>query len=66
VKTIQIHFKEGPVVQLSVSAQMLASMLVLRPDYTGITFRQQMQFAVVEGGERRMLNSSRIVVVEEA
>jgi hypothetical protein len=41
-------------------------MLVLRPDYTGITFRQQMQFAVVEGGERRMLNSSRIVVVEEA
>jgi len=65
VKTIQIYLEEGSVFQLAVSVQLLASMLELRADLSGISFRQQMQFAVVQDGERRMVRSSYIKVVEE-
>ena len=64
--TIQIHFDEGFAIRLPVSAQLLPSMLEIRPGMTGVTFRKHLKFAVVqEGGERTMMSTSHISLVED-
>lgn len=62
--TIEIRFDEGLIVRLPVSAQLLLSMLEFSPDLTGVTFRKNLRFAVVqENGQRTMMSTSHIGLV---
>ena len=59
--TLEIRFDEGLTVHLPVSVQLLPSMLEIRPGRTGVTFRKNLKFAVVqEDGQRTMMASSHI------
>ena len=64
VMTLEIRFDEGTTIHLPVSAQLLPSMLEIRPGMTGVTFRENLRFAVVqENGRRTMMSSSQISFV---
>jgi hypothetical protein len=64
VVTLQIHFDDGSAIRLPVSAQILLSMLEIRPGMTGVTFRKDLTFSVMqEGGRRTMRSTSHISLV---
>lgn len=61
MSTIEIRFDEGLTVRLSVNAQLLLSMLEFRPDMTGVMFRKNLRFAVIqENGHRAMMSPAAI------